>query len=727
LRLARILLLALWAAVAGVSRLRAQAGEKGPRLVIEAAAADEPLRIDGALDEPVWSKAPAFLLTQQSPRPGEPTPFRTEVRVLVTANSVVFGFVCEDPEPERVATHTLQRDADLSIDDTVKIALDTFGDGRTAYFFQINSGGARTDGLISGPENDSRDWDGIWDAAARRTPFGWTAEIRIPAATLRFPESRAVWGLNVERYVPRKLMFLRWSGATLDAKFDDLSRAGSLSGVAGLRQGLGLSVVPYALGEYVDDPVAGRRFLKGQVGGDVRYSFTPQLDGVLTARPDFAEAEADARQVNLTRFPLFFPEKRAFFLEGSNLFDFGLGLSDYFIPFYSRHVGLFEGTIVPIDAGAKVLGQAGRFGIAVLDTQTAAAGGAERANLFAGRLTYDVDEHLRVGAIGTNGDPSGVGSNWLAGGDATWRTSTFQENKNFFVGVWGAGTGGDVGNGRRTGYGVKIEYPNDLWDVSFRFDEFGDSFRPALGFLPRPSVRQYRLGVAYQPRPEGGPFAWVQQFFFELFPYLVEDLSGRTESWQVFTAPFNVRTRSGWHLEANWIPQFERLTAPFEISRGIVIPPGSYQFHRGRVEINSPDTFPLRASALVTYGEFFSGHLTETSATVAWAEPSGRLHLELDATNDFGYLPEGNFIERLWQLRGAYSFSPDLFVDAFVQYDSGTRNVGLNARFRWTTRPGRDLFLVWNHGWVSPLEGGAARLQRVGDQVVLKLRWTFRR
>jgi hypothetical protein len=721
------LAIAFLALAATVRTLDAQAVSTSPaRPTITAAATPEPILLDGALDEPAWSTAPRIELVQQAPRPLEPTPYGTSVRVLVGPDDVYFGIVCVDPDPGRLAIHSLQRDSDLTTDDTVTVVLDTFLDSRTAYFFEVNAGGARTDGLISGPEEQSRDWDGIWDAAVRRSDRGWIAEIRIPAATLRFPTRAGSWGFNVERHVPRDLLFLRWSGTTLDAKFDDLSRAGTLTGVAGLRQGIGLSVIPYGLAQWVDDAVSGRRYLKGQAGGDVRYSFTPQLDGVLTVRPDFAETEADARQVNLTRFPLFFPEKRAFFLEGSNLFAFGLGLSDYFIPFYSRRVGLFDGNVVPIDVGAKVLGEAGRFGVAVLDTQTARAGGAEPANLFAGRVTYDVDQHLRLGAIGTNGDPSGVGSNWLAGVDATWRTSTFHGDKNLFVGGWATGTGGGAGDGNRTGYGLKVDYPNDLWDASFRFDEFGDALNPELGFLPRNGIRQYRGYAAYQPRPEGGPFGWVQQFFFEIEPSYITDLSGGVESWRVFMAPFNVRTRSGWHLETNYAPQFERLDAPFEVSPGVVIPVGRYTFNRFRVEVNSPDAYSLRVSGLVWFGEFFSGHLTETSATVAWAEPRGRLQLQLDAIDDFGYLPQGDFIQRLWQFRAAYSFSPDLFLQSFVQYDSLTRNVGVNSILRWTIRPGRDFFFVWNHAWVSPLTDPAG-LQRLGDQVVLKLRWTFRR
>ena len=700
-----------------------------PRLAVAARPVTGAIVLDGALTESDWTAAPEIELVQQSPRPGEPTRYRTTVRVLADASALYFGFRCDDPERRRIAVHTLQRDADLTADDSVSIVLDTFLDHRMAYFFSINAAGSRTDGLISGRSELSLDWDGIWDAAVRRTPEGWTAEIRIPAETLRFPAGAPAWGWNVERSIPRDLLVLRGADVSLDARLDDLRRAGELSGIGGLHQGLGLSVVPYALGEYVDDRISGRTFTKGQAGGDVRYSFTPQLDGVLTARPDFAETEADARQINLTRFPLFFPEKRAFFLEGSNLFRFGLGLADDndFIPFYSRRIGLYQGAVIPIDVGVKVLGQAGRWGIAALDAEMAPGEGTERTNLFAGRLTYDVDEHLRLGAIGTNGDPSGARSNAFAGLDAVWRTATFQGDKNLALGAWGAGAGGDVPPGRRTGWGATAAYPNDLWDVSVRYDDYGDGLQPSLGFLPRPGTRQYHVGVAFQPRPNGGTFGWVRQFFFELFPTLIEDQSGRVQTWRVFLAPFNVRTESGAHLEANWAPEFERLFVPFEVSPGVTIPVGSYRFDRFRIQAESPDSHPLRVSATAWFGDFFTGTLVQTIGSVHWTEPGGHLQLNLDAENDFGHLPEGDFIERLWQLRAVYSFSPDLFFQSFVQYDSVSRNVGMNSVVRWTIEPGRDLFLVWNRGWVSPLQGGTADLKTVADQVVLKIRWTFRR
>lgn len=707
---------------------RFAAGQSPPPPVVVAAPASSPIVLDGALDEPVWERGGVLPdLTQQSPKAGEPTPYRTEVRVLADSRNLYFGVTCFDPDPRAIAVHTMLRDGDMTGDDRVAIVLDTFGDGRNGYLFQVNANGARVDGLISGPEEVSLDWDGIWDVRTRRGPSGWTAEIVIPAQTLGFRKGIDRWGFNVERFVARDRTTLRWAGTTLDSLLADMSRAGTLEGVGALEQGLGLSVIPYVLGRFNADRGSNSHSLSGTGGGDVSYSLTPQLSGVVTANPDFAETEVDTRQINLTRFPLFFPEKRAFFLEGVNLFQFGLGLEERFLPFYTRRVGLFEGRLVPIEAGLKLSGRAGRFGIALLDVETDRIAGAPAANLFAGRVTYDADAHLRLGAIATRGDADGVHANELGGVDAVWRTSTFAGDKNFFVGAWAAGSAGDLAEGRRSGWGIKVDYPNDLWDVSLRYNDFGDALNPALGFLPRPGTRQYELGAAYQPRPQGGPFGWVRQFFFEFEPTMATDLDGGIESWSVFMAPFNVRTQSGEHLEANWVPQFERIDTPFEIAQGVVIPPGKYRFDRFRVEAQSSDHRPWRLGTTLWFGTFFGGHLTQLTSYANWTSPSGRLFLSLEAENDFGNIPAGRFTERLWQWKTIYAFTTELILSAYLQYDSESRHAGLNARLRWTIDPGRDLFLVWNRNWLHPLSEGSFAVSPVSDQVVVKLRWTFRR
>src|SRR5436190_3535480 len=249
--------------------------EDGPVATVSATSSPS-ITLDGLLNEPAWRDAPVMKLVQQAPKPGQATPYQTDVRVIVTSDRIYFGFTCKDPDSRRIAIHTMRRDGDMTGDDTVSIVLDTYGDRRTGYFFQINAAGARVDGLISRPETASLDWDGIWDARTAGTPEGWSAEIVIPSRTLSFTPGLNNWGLNLERFIPRERLWLRWSSPTLDSFLYDLSRAGRLSGLAELQQG----------------------------------------KGIFTANTDFAETEVDTRQNNLTRFPLFFPETRSFFLEG---------------------------------------------------------------------------------------------------------------------------------------------------------------------------------------------------------------------------------------------------------------------------------------------------------------------------------------------------------------------------------------------------------------------------
>src|SRR3989454_4228466 len=347
--------------------------EDGPVATVSAISSPS-ITLDGLLNEPAWRDAPVMKLVQQAPKPGQPTPYETEVRVIVTSDRIYFGFTCKDPDPRRIAIHTMQRDGDMTGDDTVSIVLDTYGDHRTGYFFQINAAGARVDGLISRSESASLDWDGIWDARTARTQDGWSAEIVIPSRTLSFTPGLNDWGLNLERFIPRERQWLRWSSPTLDSFLYDLSRAGRLTGLGELQQGKGIEITPYAIGKTKRFYGVSPRAWQGAVGGEVTWKITPQLVTVFTANTDFAETEVDTRQINLTRFPLFFPEKRSFFLEGANQYVFGLNLGEqfipFFIPFFSRNVGLLDGTQIPIDAGIKLNGRVGKWNLAALDVQT---------------------------------------------------------------------------------------------------------------------------------------------------------------------------------------------------------------------------------------------------------------------------------------------------------------------------------------------------------------------
>jgi hypothetical protein len=322
----------------------------------------------------------------------------------------------------------------------------------------------------------------------------------------------------------------------------------------------------------------------------------------------------------------------------------------------------------------------------------------------------------------THGDPDGVRDNGLAAADAVYKTSTFRGDKNFVASFWGARSSGDLGPGRRTGWGARVEYPNDLWYGSLDVREFGDALDPALGFLPRPGTRWLKTGIAYQPRPRSdGPFGWARQFFFENFNYLITDLHDRVESGRLFFAPFNVETTGGDHYEVNVVPYYERLNEPFEIAAGVTLPVGGYHFTRYRVQAEAASSRSLRPAITAWFGEFYDGHLTQLEPQLGWSSAGGHLRVEGSAELDYGHTGAGDFSFRLLGLRLIYAFTPDLVVSTFTQYDSDSRALGTNDLLRWTIEPGRDLFLVWNHSWIRGSRDG---LRPQDEQLVAKLRWT---
>jgi hypothetical protein len=709
-------------------------GMPADELSLDAKRSSAAIVLNGRLDEPAWREAPAARLVQQSPRPGEPVPYETEAKVIVLSDRIYIGFVCRDPEPRKISIHTMKRDDEMEGDDTVAIVIDTYGDRRTGYAFRVNAAGARADGLISGPEHLSMDWDGIWDARAARTEDGWSAEIVLPSRTLSFTPGLDAWGLNFERFVARDHLTLRWASPTLDSFLYDFSRAGKLAGVSELEQGHGIEASPYATGR-VKNSFSGpsSRAWQSTAGMDATWKVTPQIVTVLTANTDFAETEVDSRQINLTRFPLFFPEKRAFFLEGANQYEFGLNLGGEFMPFFSRRIGLLEGEQIPIDGGVKLNGRAGRWNLAMLDVETREAktssGIVPRTNLFAGRVSYDVTRKFRMGTIFTNGDPTGLGRNTLAGVDAVWRTSTFRGDKNLLLGAWTAMSWGDSRQpGRRSGWGVRFDYPNDLWDCRGGVSDFGVALNPALGFLPRRGVRMTDGGCNFQPRPSrDGPLNFIRQAQFEGGYSRVSNHQGFTESWSYEVVPVNLEFESGERIQLEFAPQYEYLPEEFEVADGVRLPTGPYRFTRGAFEAQTSEHRPWHAGVEATFGTFYSGRLTQWMNFVGWTSPEGRLQLSLSAENNFGRLKEGSFVQRLWQVQTAFALNPNVVLTSFVQYDTESQNFGTNTRLRWTIEPGNDLFVVWNRGW-QRLRANPRELNLIPESELLavKLRWTFR-
>jgi hypothetical protein len=706
------------------------------RPTIAASLLGGPLQLDGRLGEPAWRDGIAIcVLTQQSPRPGQITPYKTTVRVVADRDNVYFGFECMDPVPSRIAIHTMRRDGEMGGDDTVAVVLDTYGDRRTGYLFRINAAGARVDGLIAGLDDPSLDWDGIWDARTARLENGWSAEIIVPARTLSFARGLPAWNVNFERIVARDRTVLRWASPTLDSLFHDLSRAGTLTGIEDVRQGLGLDLSPHAVGRMKDLFQEGGRHWLGSLGLDAVYRITPQMAAVFTANTDFAETEVDSRQINLTRFPLFFPERRGFFLEGSNQYQFGLGLEDSFIPFFSRRVGLYQGQLIPISAGVKLNGRAGRWNIGMLDVRTrdtALRGtGTEvpGTTLFAGRLSYDATPRLRLGTLVTSGHPDGIRRNTLAGFDAVWRTSEFFGDKNLQIGGWAAFSSGAASPGDRSAWGFAVDYPNDLWECGASLNKFGDAFDPALGFLPRPGTRQMNGECKYKPRPgKDGPLRWIRQEEAEIEISRVTNHNGVVESWEIKVQPLDIELESGDRVELGWHPSYEYLPEPFEIAEGITLPAGGYRYDYFTAELKTSPHRLWEFGTTTRLGAFYSGRLLQQQGYLRVNSSAGSWQAGISTEQNFATTVQGKFVQRLYQVNLAYSFSPNLFLTSFLQYDTESQNLGNNMRLQWTLKPGNDLFIVWNRGWrriiLSPTEQS---LLPETELLAVKLRWTFRR
>ena len=709
---------------------QATAGGPGPaagaapgaaRAAIEAGALDGSIRLDGRLDEAAWRQAPVIdNLTMSEPTPGAAPTGRTTVRVLAGRKGLVVGVRCDDPDAAGIVSFTKARDASLQNEDHVKIVLDTFRDGRSGYVFAVNPGGARYDALVSpGGESEDANWDGLWEAATSRDAAGWSAEIRIPVSTLAFGKGLTAWNFNVERRVQRLQEVDRWSGWSRDYKVTQTSHAGELAGLPDFDLGVGLTVRPAVTsGGGIPAP-----------GADVEGSLQPSLDvtqrlgsnllGSVTVNTDFAETEVDTRRTNLTRFPLFFPEKRTFFLEGADIFAFGLGLGTEMLPYYSRRIGLVAGREVPILAGGKVNGRVSGTNIGAQLVQTREAEGvAPATTMGVVRLKQNVLAESSVGVIATAGDPRGRAGSWLLGGDATYQTSRLKGDKNFLLGVWGIAMGRDDVGADANAYGVTMDYPNDLWDVVVKYWRIGRDFDPSLGFVARPGVHAYAFNTEYMPRPD---FWNIRQMFFEFRNSLVTDLEGRWESYRVWTAPVNWTFESGDRVEVNWTPTGERLTAPFEIAPGVVIPPGSYHWTRYRLEAGTAEKRRLSGQLTYWFGGFYEGTLHQVMWEAAW-NPAPLVTLELTGEYNAGRLDAGDFDETLAGARLRLNLSPDLTLSSYVQYDTRSRSVGTNTRLRWTVRSAGDLFVIYNHN----VRDITDRWQLDSNQLLVKFQYAFR-
>lgn len=693
--------------------------------------AEVSILVDGSLDEGEWNKAGLItdLLTVVPEQGGQPTG-KTEVKILATEKYIIFGINCSDDDPSGIINFSKLRDTDLSNEDYIKIIIDPFLDGQSGYIFSVNPNGARYDALVSNRgESENKEWDGIWEAAAVIHNKGWTAEVRIPIQSINFKQGLKEWGFNVERNIQRNQEIIRWANVRRDQWFTQTSRAGLITGLPDFNYGLGLNIRPSIITRINND-----------AGGETEFEVDPALTinqrlganitATVTFNTDFAETEVDTRQTNLTRFPLFFPEKRSFFLEGSDIFEFGFGLRRDVVPFFSRRIGLLDGNQIPILAGGKINGRAGRtsFGGVVMRTDSQVfpddAGGdalvvpASTMGVF--RVKTNVLKESSFGFFGSVGDPQNRAGAFVGGADFTYQTTRFKGNKNFLVGTWGMYNDRVDLDGDKSAYGLKVDYPNDIWDVAFTYTHIGDGFDPSLGFVPRDGINKIVAGGTWGPRPK---WKLVRQIRNQIFFTYINDLDWNWQSYRVFTAPINWRFESGERFEFNIVPTGERIIAPFQISDDVTIPVSEYKYVRYRVEGDIAAKRRLNGRASWWFGPFFDGTLNEYQTTIRW-NPATILTFEFSASRNIAELPFGDFDQTLLGLRVRFNATPDLQLNSFVQYDTDSENFGVNSRIHWIFHPQGDFFLVYNS--TSVYERPEDRFMRVNSQLLAKLRYNFR-
>ena len=702
-------------------------------------AVSEPILLDGVLNEPAWQASPQIgALVQRIPTAGAAPSERTEVTLLRDADNLYIGVMCHDSEPDGILASQMARDAALRSDDYVELLLDTFRDQSNAYYFATNPNGALVDGLVFANGETNEDWDAIWTVETARSDRGWSAEFAIPFRSLNFPPDGTVWGFNISRSIRRKFEEARWAGARFDAQFFQVSEAGEITGLGGLEQGLSLDIRPFVAGRWDYSAGSGDDSLRGKPGLDLFYNVTPNLKLTATFNTDFGETEVDARQINLTRFSIFFPEKRSFFLQDAGVFNFattGVGqpggipsTGAEIFPFFSRRIGLLRGREVPLDYGIKLTGRVGRTEVGVLNVGSRDTSFVDDRSLFVGRVRQNFWQQSYVGALVTSGNQALAQDAATMGVDLRLATSDILgSGRNFVFNAWGLASDNEGVFDDDASFGFAAAFPNDRYDAQVQWREIQENFDPALGFVQRRNVRMLRLGASFNPRPKN-QWLGIQQMYHDVFYTEFKRLdNGLVESRDFYFTIVDWHFQSGDSLHSLFDvnPTYERLFEPFEISPGVVLPPGEYDFTPLRIFFTSAQKRRFQGSFGVTAGSFWSGDAETYGVSLRYSAPP-RLTIGVNTNQTFARLPQGDFVARIHRAEVNYAVSPKLSFANVLQFDNRSGNLGFQGRVRWTLEPGNDLFFIFGQGWVQEIGERGADFRQQDSRLAVKAQYTFR-
>ena len=668
-----------------------------------------PLELDGRLAEDVYASVPPMSdFVQQEPQEGTAATEKTEVWVFFDSNHVYVSFRCWESDPAQMVVNEMRRDNfGVFRNANVAFVLDTFYDRRNGVEFLVNPIGGRMDGQITDERMYNGDWNPIWDVEVGRFEGGWTVEVAVPFKSLRYrPGPVQVWGFNARRvnvWKNEHSFLMQVPSAMGGAGIFQVSRAATLVGLEVPTNSRSLDIKPYAITDLTSDGSVTPQVsndVGGDVGLDVKYGVTQNLVADLTVNTDFAQVEADEQQVNLTRFSLFFPEKREFFLENQGIFAFGGarsagaggGGTDTPVLFYSREIGLDRGQAVPMEVGGRLTGRMGLFSVGLMNIQTGGLLGtdAQPTNFTVARVRRDILRRSNVGALftGRSVSKSGAGSSETYGVDGLF---SFYDNLN--INTYWSRTRTPERRGDNVSYRAQLDYDGDRYGVQAERLVVGGDFNPEVGFLRRDDFDR-RFGLfRFSPRPER--IDAVRKFTFEGQGAYVLDRAGVLETREN-RGQFGIDFENSDQFTVTYTRSFERLDAPFGIATGVAIPPGAYTFADTQASFTLGQQRVLAGSVSVQHGSFYGGDKTTVGFSRGRLELTPQLSMEPSVSHNRVDLPEGRFVTNLVTTRTTYSVTPLMFVSALLQYSSSRHSLSTNVRLRWEYQAGSELFVVYN-------------------------------
>jgi len=700
-----------------------------PRKSVIAVRVERSPRLDGTLDDPLWRRAtPVRDFKQREPFEGTQPTEETEVRVLYDSRHVYFGISCHDSQPHAIVATQWRRDLEMFLDDSFQILIDASYSRRNAYVFEINPLGTQRDGLImeeqrllteGRPTDYDASWDGLWVSAARIHDRGWTATIQIPFSTLNFKAGNEVrWGINFRRFIRRKNEEILWAAHRRVYGIWKISEAGELTGLSGIEAGRLLTFKPYGLGGI--RRASGESSESLHTGGvDIKYGFRPNLILHATFNTDFADTDVDQQQFNLTPYRILFPEKRRFFLENSDLFQFQTWYQDSL--FFSRQIGIDPetGQEVPIDAGAKLAGKLGGFELGLMDVKTRAQGPNPYANYAVLRVKRPLLGNSYLGLMYVDKQSGSADEPFNRAGGLDGKFVLF---KNLTLSGYYAKTRSPHLRGKDFAAGGTLFLRSNRMTLIADHATVQPNFNPAVGFVVRTDHSPTYLDLNLTPRPK---IRGVRELNFEGMFFHAPSTQGvlRTQEWSIlFRAIFN----NSAVVESNLVRlTYERLNEPFNIYKNVEIPAGGYRFRRHHIGFSSPEDRRLTFGVSERWGSFYTGTLNELGFRSQY-RPSPRFAISLTNRWNRFRLREGNLDVDVAGIQFSHAFSRFLHASTFVQINTAeTKAASVNFRIRYTYRPDSDLIVVYNVGTRFASLAAENPEQLREQRLVFKLTYTF--